>query len=108
MSREQAEKLKALIIARLRLVIDPETRADVVRMRALAMGQNATRATETMPAHPVRVRLAWRNVAVEYCNGWVEEVKGNRFRIVGGFGGEIVDRAATNADRNRLRAVSGR
>ena len=35
MSDEQAEKLKKLIIARLRLVIDPETRADVVRMRLI-------------------------------------------------------------------------
>ena len=35
MSDEQAEKLKNLIIARLRLVIDPETHADVVRMRLI-------------------------------------------------------------------------
>ena len=35
MSDEQAEKLKNLIIARLRLVIDPETRVDVVRMRLI-------------------------------------------------------------------------
>ena len=35
MSNEQAERLKELIITRLRLVIDPETRADVVRMRLI-------------------------------------------------------------------------
>ena len=35
MSDEKAEKLKNLIIARLRLVIDPETHADVVRMRLI-------------------------------------------------------------------------
>ena len=35
MSDEQAEKLKNLIVARLRLVIDPETRADVIRMRLI-------------------------------------------------------------------------
>ena len=35
MSDEQAEKLKNLIIARLRLVIDPETHADVIRMRLI-------------------------------------------------------------------------
>lgn len=35
MSEEQGEKLKKLIIARLRLVIDPETHADVVRMRLI-------------------------------------------------------------------------
>ncbi|MGD8584415.1 MAG: iron-sulfur cluster assembly protein [Chloroflexota bacterium] len=35
MSAEQAEKVKTHIIARLRLVIDPETRADVIRMRLI-------------------------------------------------------------------------
>ncbi len=35
MSNEQAEKLKKMIINRLRLVIDPETRADVIRMRLI-------------------------------------------------------------------------
>ena len=35
MSDEKAEKLKNLIIARLRLVIDPETHADVIRMRLI-------------------------------------------------------------------------
>lgn len=33
MSDKKSEKLKNLIIARLKLVIDPETRADVIRMR---------------------------------------------------------------------------
>ena len=35
MNDEQVEKLKNLIITRLRLVIDPETHADVVRMRLI-------------------------------------------------------------------------
>ena len=35
MSAEQAEKVKTHIIARLRLVIDPETRVDVIRMRLI-------------------------------------------------------------------------
>ena len=35
MSNEKSEKLKSLIIARLKLVIDPETRADVIRMRLI-------------------------------------------------------------------------
>lgn len=35
MNDQQAEKLKALILARLRLVIDPETGADVMRMRLI-------------------------------------------------------------------------
>jgi metal-sulfur cluster biosynthetic enzyme len=35
MSAKQAEKVKTHIIARLRLVIDPETRADVIRMRLI-------------------------------------------------------------------------
>ena len=33
MTEEKNKKLEALIITRLRLVIDPETRADVIRMR---------------------------------------------------------------------------
>ncbi|MFH1633523.1 MAG: iron-sulfur cluster assembly protein [Chloroflexota bacterium] len=35
MNNAQAEKLKNLIITRLRLVIDPETRADIIRMRLI-------------------------------------------------------------------------
>ena len=35
MSHEQVEKLKESILAQLRLVIDPETMADVVRMRLI-------------------------------------------------------------------------
>jgi metal-sulfur cluster biosynthetic enzyme len=33
MNENKVERLEQLIIARLRLVIDPETRADVIRMR---------------------------------------------------------------------------
>lgn len=33
MTENKVERLEKLIIARLRLVIDPETRADVIRMR---------------------------------------------------------------------------
>ena len=35
MTENKTERLEKLIIARLRLVIDPETRADVVRMRLI-------------------------------------------------------------------------
>ncbi len=35
MSNEKSEKLKSLIITHLKLVIDPETRADVIRMRLI-------------------------------------------------------------------------
>ena len=35
MTENKTERLEKLIVARLRLVIDPETRADVVRMRLI-------------------------------------------------------------------------
>ncbi|MEA2008316.1 MAG: iron-sulfur cluster assembly protein, partial [Chloroflexota bacterium] len=35
MSNDKSQKLESLIITRLRLVIDPETHADVIRMRLI-------------------------------------------------------------------------
>ena len=64
MSDEQAEKLKELIIARLRLVIDPETRADVVRMRLVEnlevtdSGQVTYIFRPSSPVCPIAVSLA--------------------------------------------------
>jgi metal-sulfur cluster biosynthetic enzyme len=63
-NQQQTEKLKDLIIARLRLVIDPETRADVVRMRlvkALAVtesGQVTYIFRPSSPVCPIAVSLA--------------------------------------------------
>jgi metal-sulfur cluster biosynthetic enzyme len=63
MSDEQAEKLKALILARLRLVIDPETGADVVRMRLIealevADGEVSYTFRPSSPVCPIAVSLA--------------------------------------------------
>lgn len=64
MSDEQAEKLKNLIIARLRLVIDPETHADVVRMRLIeelevtSSGQVQYIFRPSSPVCPIAVSLA--------------------------------------------------
>jgi len=64
MSEEQAEKLKNLIIARLRLVIDPETHADVVRMRLIedlkvtGSGQVHYIFRPSSPVCPIAVSLA--------------------------------------------------
>ena len=64
MSDEQAEKLKKLIITRLRLVIDPETRADVVRMRLIEdlevtnSGQVKYIFRPSSPVCPIAVSLA--------------------------------------------------
>jgi len=64
MSDEQAEKLKNMIIARLRLVIDPETHADVIRMR-LIENLEVTNSGKVMyvfrpssPVCPIAVSLA--------------------------------------------------
>ncbi len=63
MSDEQAEKLKALILARLRLVIGPETCADVVRMRLIealevADGKVSYTFRPSSPVCPIAVSLA--------------------------------------------------
>lgn len=64
MSYEQAEKLKDLIVARLRLVIDPETGADVVRMRLIEAlevtnnGQVSYIFRPSSPVCPIAVSLA--------------------------------------------------
>ena len=64
MSDEKAEKLKNLIIARLRLVIDPETHADVVRMRLIedlevtSSGQVQYIFRPSSPLCPIAVWLA--------------------------------------------------
>jgi metal-sulfur cluster biosynthetic enzyme len=64
MNDEQAEELKELIITRLRLVIDPETRADVVRMRLIEelevnnYGQVKYIFRPSSPVCPIAVSLA--------------------------------------------------
>ncbi len=63
MSDEQAEKLKALILARLRLVIDPETGADVVCMHLIealevADGEVSYTFRPSSPVCPIAVWLA--------------------------------------------------
>lgn len=64
MNDEQVEKLKNLIIARLRLVIDPETHADVVRMRLIeelevtSSGQVQYIFRPSSPVCPIAVSLA--------------------------------------------------
>ena len=64
MSDEQAEIVRTLILARLRQVIDPETGADVVRMRLVeglevgAAGQVSYTFRPSSPVCPIAVWLA--------------------------------------------------
>lgn len=64
MSKEASERLKDLIIARLRLVIDPETHADVIRMRLIENlevnegGQISYTFRPSSPVCPIAVSLA--------------------------------------------------
>ena len=64
MINEKSEKLENLIIARLRLVIDPETRADVIRMRLIedleVTGDGQVKYTfrPSSPVCPIAVYLA--------------------------------------------------
>ena len=56
MTGNKIEKLERLINARLRLVIDPETRADVIRMRLvenLTVNENGHVAYTFRPSSPV-------------------------------------------------------
>jgi metal-sulfur cluster biosynthetic enzyme len=64
MSGEQNEKLKARILSQLRMVIDPETGADVVRMRLIEAldvtsdGQVSYTFRPSSPVCPIAVWLA--------------------------------------------------
>jgi metal-sulfur cluster biosynthetic enzyme len=63
MRNQQAEKLQARILARLRLVIDPETGADVVRMRLIEAlevvdGEVSYTFRPSSPVCPIAVSLA--------------------------------------------------
>lgn len=64
MSDAQDERLKALILFRLRMVIDPETGADVVRMRLIealdvpADGRVSYTFRPSSPVCPIAVSLA--------------------------------------------------
>lgn len=64
MNNEQDEQLKALILFRLRMVIDPETGADVVRMRLIedldvaVDGRVSYTFRPSSPVCPIAVSLA--------------------------------------------------
>lgn len=63
MKDQQAERLKTRILARLRLVIDPETGADIVRMRLIeALDVTGGKVSYTFrpssPVCPIAVSLA--------------------------------------------------
>ena len=64
MTENKNERLEQLIIARLRLVIDPETRADVIRMRLIENltvneeGQVKYTFRPSSPVCPIAVSLA--------------------------------------------------
>ena len=83
MTENKTERLEKLIVARLRLVIDPETRADVVRMR---LNENLTVNEEgqvkytfrpSSPLCPIAVSLAQQiKIAVSQVPGvHTQEIK---------------------------------
>ncbi|MCB1348916.1 MAG: hypothetical protein KDK11_09820, partial [Maritimibacter sp.] len=57
---------------------------------------------------PKTIRLRGNDVIVEYTNGWTEAVERNRYSLKDRYGHVAVERAATDADRTRLRALAGR
>ena len=89
------------------------TGADLVRLRALAGGRAVATTTTTAPdaaatGVPKTIRLRGNDVIVEYTNGWTEAVERNRYSLKDRYGHVAVERAATDADRTRLRALAGR
>ena len=76
MTQNKSDKLEALILARLSLVIDPETRADVIRMRLIEdlqvneEGQVKYTFRPSSPVCPIAVSLAQQiKVAVSQVPG---------------------------------------
>ena len=89
------------------------TGADLVRLRALAgaraIATTTTTATDAAATGvPKTIRLRGNDVIVEYTNGWTEAVERNRYSLKDRYGHVAVERAATDADRTRLRALAGR
>jgi metal-sulfur cluster biosynthetic enzyme len=83
MIENKIERLEKLIIARLRLVIDPETRADVIRMRLVENltvneeGQVKYTFRPSSPVCPIAVSLAQQiKIAVSQVPGvHTQEIK---------------------------------
>ncbi len=83
MTQNKSDKLEALILARLSLVIDPETRADVIRMRLIEdlqvneEGQVKYTFRPSSPVCPIAVSLAQQiKVAVSQVPGvTAQEIK---------------------------------
>jgi metal-sulfur cluster biosynthetic enzyme len=83
MTENKIERLEKLIIARLRLVIDPETRADVIRMRLVENltvneeGQVKYTFRPSSPVCPIAVSLAQQiKIAVSQVPGvHTQEIK---------------------------------
>jgi len=83
MTENKIERFEKLIIARLRLVIDPETRADVIRMRLVENltvneeGQVKYTFRPSSPVCPIAVSLAQQiKIAVSQVPGvYTQEIK---------------------------------
>lgn len=82
------------------------TGADVSRLRALAESATVRGASSAQGGDRTLRALTVRdgNMLAEYANGWSEEVRDGRYRLIDPYGRVVARRAATDADRARILA----
>lgn len=91
MNGNDIEKLKAAIIERLRMVIDPETRADVVRMRLieeLEIGEGGRVSYTFRPSSPVCPLAVMLVQQIKLAVSEVSGVKSQQITVDGYVGAE--------------------
>ncbi|RMF37582.1 MAG: hypothetical protein D6754_09170 [Alphaproteobacteria bacterium] len=52
---------------------------------------------------PVKFEAVGRNLEVVYANGWKEEIHAGRYELKDAANRTVIERAATQADRDRIR-----
>ncbi len=91
-----------------RTVIErPATQKDLDRISANARASRITPAAIPGGSHPQKVEVSGKAIEVVYDTGWKEEVAAGRYELKDPNGNTVVERQATTADRNRLRALAG-
>lgn len=100
--RVAAEELRERILARLRSVVDPETGADVVRMRLIEElevmedGRVHYKFRPSSPLCPIAVPLA---LQIRQAVSEVEGVTGQEIEVVGYIGAEELNRLLGGATK---------
>jgi hypothetical protein len=85
----------------------PATPADADRLQALAQGTAAIMPALAPGGGPTRVEIAGSDIEVTHADGWREEIEQGRYELKDPENNTVVERAATSADRSRLRGALG-